>query len=105
VTVNIAPIFSHISTGTNSSTPETLGALALPLLQEISETYSIKENLMLRAALVFFVLALVAILFGATGFAGVSMDIGKLLLMVFLVLAVVSFAISLVSGRRTNLSP
>ncbi len=54
---------------------------------------------MLRAAITFFVLALVAILFGATGFAGISMDIGKTLLMVFLVLAVLSFVVSLISGR------
>ncbi len=55
---------------------------------------------MLRAALVFFALALVAILFGATGFAGVSMDIGKTLLVVFLILAVLSFVASLVTGRK-----
>ena len=53
---------------------------------------------MLRAALIFFVLALVAILFGATGFAGVSMEIGKMLLMVFLALAVISFVVSLITG-------
>ena len=62
-----------------------------------------EENFMLRAAIVFFALALVAILFGATGFAGVSMDIGKTLLMVFLVLAVISFVISLVSGRKASI--
>ncbi len=55
---------------------------------------------MLRAALGFFVIALVAILFGATGFAGVSMEIGRTLLFVFLVLAAVSFVIGLVGGRR-----
>ncbi|MBY0315319.1 MAG: DUF1328 domain-containing protein [Bdellovibrionales bacterium] len=56
---------------------------------------------MLRASIAFFVLALVAILFGATGIAGVSMDIGKALLIVFLVLAVISFIGSMVTGRRT----
>jgi len=55
---------------------------------------------MLRAALAFFILALVAIIFGASGFAGVSMDIGKTLLVVFLVLAAISFIGSLVTGRR-----
>lgn len=55
---------------------------------------------MLRAALAFFVLALVAILFGASGIAGVSMDIGKTLLFVFLVLAVISLVVGLVSGRN-----
>jgi uncharacterized membrane protein YtjA (UPF0391 family) len=60
---------------------------------------------MLRAAIVFFVLALVAILVGATGFAGASMEIGKLLLFVFLGLAVLSFLINLVTGKKTNLIP
>lgn len=57
---------------------------------------------MLRAALIFFALALIAVLFGATGFAGVSMDIGKTLLVVFLILAVISFVASLVTGKRPN---
>ena len=57
---------------------------------------------MLRAALVFFALALIAILFGATGFAGVSMDIGKTLLIVFLILAVISFVASLITGKRPS---
>lgn len=60
---------------------------------------------MLRAAIVFFVIALLAIIFGATGFAGVSMEIGKMLLGVFLVLAVISFIFSLVSGRKPPLAP
>ena len=57
---------------------------------------------MLRAAIAFFVLALIAILFGATGFAGVSMEIGRTLLLVFLVLAGISFIASLVSGGGTS---
>ncbi len=60
---------------------------------------------MLRAAIIFFVLALVGILLGATGFAGISMEIARTLLFVFLVLAVISFVVSLVSGRKTNLVP
>lgn len=58
---------------------------------------------MLRAAIVFFVIALVAMLLGATGFAGLTMDIGKTLLFVFLVLAVISFIASLVTGRKGNI--
>jgi uncharacterized membrane protein YtjA (UPF0391 family) len=60
---------------------------------------------MLRAAILFFVIALVAILFGATGFAGVSMEIGKTVLFVFLVLAVISFVASLVTGRNSKILP
>lgn len=55
---------------------------------------------MLNAAITFFVIALVAFLLGATGFAGVSMEIGRTLLFVFLVLAVISFIVSLVRGGR-----
>jgi uncharacterized membrane protein YtjA (UPF0391 family) len=58
---------------------------------------------MLRAAIVFFVLALVAMLLGAGNIAGISMEIGRTLLFVFLVLAVISFAVSLISGRKTNI--
>lgn len=60
---------------------------------------------MLRAALLFFVLALVAILFGATGFAGLSMEIGQILLTVFLILAIISFVASLVTGKNQKLLP
>ena len=54
---------------------------------------------MLRAALMFFVLALVAMLFGAYGIAGMSVDIARTLLVVFLILAVISFVASLMTGR------
>lgn len=58
---------------------------------------------MLRAAIAFFILALVAFIFGASGIAGMSMEIGRILLFVFLALAVISFIVNLVttrSGRR-----
>lgn len=57
---------------------------------------------MVRAAIGFFVLAIVAILLGASGVAGISMDIGKTLLVVFLILAVLSFVGSLITGRGGN---
>jgi len=60
---------------------------------------------MLRAALGFFVLALLAVVFGASGVAGVSMEIGRMLLIVFLILAVISFVIGIVSGRGPNIRP
>ncbi|MFZ3230370.1 MAG: DUF1328 domain-containing protein [Pseudobdellovibrio sp.] len=60
---------------------------------------------MLRAAMTFFVLALIAILLGATGFAGVSMDIGKLLLGVFLILALISFISSILTGKNPKALP
>jgi uncharacterized membrane protein YtjA (UPF0391 family) len=59
---------------------------------------------MLRAAIIFFVLALISILLGAYGIAGLSMEIGKILLTVFLILALVSFVVSLVTGKKQTLT-
>lgn len=53
---------------------------------------------MIRAAIVFFVLALVAMLFGAYGLAGISLEMGKLLLITFLVMAGVALIVGLISG-------
>ena len=46
---------------------------------------------MLRASITFFVLGILSMLLGMNGIAGLSIEIGKILLFVFLVLAVVSF--------------
>jgi uncharacterized membrane protein YtjA (UPF0391 family) len=62
-----------------------------------------RRPLMLQAAIAFFVLALVAMVLGAGNIAGVSMEIGRTLLWVFLVLAVVSFIASLLTGRSKRL--
>jgi uncharacterized membrane protein YtjA (UPF0391 family) len=68
-------------------------------------SFKLVEDRMLRAALGFFVLALLAVIFGASGVAGVSMEIGRMLLVVFLILAVISFVIGVVSGRGPNIRP
>lgn len=60
---------------------------------------------MLRAALVFFVLGLVAILLGAGNVAGISLEIGQTLLGVFLILAIISLVASLVTGRKPTAIP
>ena len=52
---------------------------------------------MVQWAIAFFVIAIIAAVFGFTGIAGDAAWIGKVLLVVFLVLAVLSFAF----GRRT----
>jgi uncharacterized membrane protein YtjA (UPF0391 family) len=51
---------------------------------------------MLHYAIVFFVIALIAAVFGFGGIAAGAVEIGKLLFLVFVVLAVVSFIVSLV---------
>ena len=55
---------------------------------------------MLRAALVFFILAVVAFVLGVTCVAGMSMDIARILLIVFLVLTVVGIALGIIGGGR-----
>ena len=60
---------------------------------------------MVRAAIAFFILAIVAIVFGANGIAGISIEAGKTLLGIFLVLAVLSYVVSLVSGRSPKQLP
>jgi uncharacterized membrane protein YtjA (UPF0391 family) len=54
---------------------------------------------MLRLALLFLVIALIAMLLGATNVAGMSMQIAWILFVVFLVLAVISFAAGSLRGR------
>jgi uncharacterized membrane protein YtjA (UPF0391 family) len=54
---------------------------------------------MLRAAITLFIIGLVAMLFGLFNVAGVSFELGRLLLFVFVGLAVVGFIVSLVTGR------
>lgn len=48
---------------------------------------------MLRASITFFVLGLISMLLGINSIAGLSIDIGKILLFVFLVLSVISFVL------------
>ena len=60
---------------------------------------------MIRASLSFFVLALVAYLLGANGIAGISVEIGQTLLFVFLALAILSFLVSIITGRGNKLIP
>ena len=63
-------------------------AVALPITSEGSAT-------MLHYAIVFFVIALVAAVFGFGGIAAGAVEIGKILFFVFLVVAVVTFVMSL----------
>ena len=56
---------------------------------------------MLRAAIAFFVIGLLAFALGAGGIAGLSIELGKTLLFVFLVLAVLSFIVNLLRGRKS----
>ena len=60
-----------------------------------------RESLMLRLAVLFLVIALVAALLGFGGIAGESMNFARILFFVFLVLAVLSFVFNGFRGRNT----
>ncbi len=57
---------------------------------------------MLKAAISFFLIGLLAIALGLGNIAGISIELGKTLLLVFVVLAVFSFLTSLVTGRKVK---
>ncbi len=60
---------------------------------------------MLRAAIGFFVLALLAYMLGANGVGGLSVEIGRTLLWVFIVLAIISGVTHLLTGRSPKNIP
>jgi uncharacterized membrane protein YtjA (UPF0391 family) len=55
---------------------------------------------MLRWALIFLVVALVAAVLGFGGLAGAAVDIAKILFFIFLALFVISLVVNLVRGRK-----
>jgi uncharacterized membrane protein YtjA (UPF0391 family) len=59
---------------------------------------------MLRASIGFMLIGLLAILLGANNIGGISIDLGKILLQIFVILAVASFVVSLVTGRAPKIS-
>ncbi len=62
-------------------------------------TVLIERHTMLHYAVVFFVIALIAALFGFGGIAAGAVEIGKILFIVFAVLAVASFLFGLTRKR------
>lgn len=69
------------------------GRAALALWAHVNEVFT-----MLHYAVVFFVIALIAAVFGFTGIAAGAAGIAKILFVLFLIGAVIAFFISL--GRR-----
>jgi uncharacterized membrane protein YtjA (UPF0391 family) len=55
---------------------------------------------MARAAIGFFIVGLLAMAMGSYNVGGVSIEMGKMCLYVFLALSVLSFVVSLITGRR-----
>jgi uncharacterized membrane protein YtjA (UPF0391 family) len=61
--------------------------------------FELKETTMLRWAAGFFIVAIIAALFGYGGIAGEAAGIAQVLFFIFLVVFVVSLIMGLVSGR------
>jgi uncharacterized membrane protein YtjA (UPF0391 family) len=55
---------------------------------------------MIRASISFFILAIIAYVLGAYEIAGLSMGIGKILLFVFLILAIITFVANLFARKK-----
>ena len=55
---------------------------------------------MKRAAVIYLILAFVAFFLGASGVAGMSLEIGKIFLSVFLFLSIVSFLVSVTTNEN-----
>lgn len=58
---------------------------------------------MLRAAIAFFILAILAYALGSSGIAGMSVEIGRVLLTVFLIVAVISLLVGLTTSKDGKL--
>lgn len=57
---------------------------------------------MIRAAILFFAIALVALLFGLNGVAGLSMEVGKIIVLVFIAISALTFIAALASTRPSK---
>lgn len=55
---------------------------------------------MIKIAISFFILALVTFVFGAYGIAGLSMEIGRILVAAFVIISVVSLITGIVNNRK-----
>ena len=68
----------------------TMSGTLLALTDQLVEQAVCLQGNFLELAILFFVLAIIAGVLGAGGIAGMSMQVAKILVVVFLVLAVVS---------------
>ncbi len=60
---------------------------------------------MLRASILFLLIALLAMLLGMYGIAGISFELGKFLLFVFLAFSIVAFIVSILFDERHRHPP
>jgi uncharacterized membrane protein YtjA (UPF0391 family) len=73
----------------------------MPILFQAEQLQS-KDYKMIRAAITFFVIGLLAFILGANNIGGLSIEIGKLVLFVFVVLAAISILATALTGRKSG---
>ena len=71
----------------------------MPKLKFIQKLISRRQTKMLRWALIFFIVALIAALFGFGGIAATATEIAKILFFIFLILFIISLIFGLMRGR------
>jgi uncharacterized membrane protein YtjA (UPF0391 family) len=77
-----------------------VGSVLLATMRRIDPGSSPQEDIMLRWALIFFIVAVVAAVFGFGGIAAGAASIAQILFFLFLVLFVVALIASLMRGGR-----
>ena len=55
---------------------------------------------MLNAGITFFLIGILAYVLGANQIAGLSIEVGKLLLIIFVFMAIISFLINMLKGKK-----
>jgi uncharacterized membrane protein YtjA (UPF0391 family) len=72
------------------------------MMKDTEKQVSLKGETMLRWALIFLIVGLIAGLFGFTGIAGTSIAIAKVLFFIFIVLFVIMLIAGLIAGRKVK---
>ena len=81
---------------------EEAAKVAIPAEETIKLKKEVKH--MLRWALAFLIISIVAALFGFGGIASSAVGIAKVLFFIFIVLFAISLVVGLISGKKTNIS-
>lgn len=76
--------------------------MAWPVLSFKVSLQTFKERIMTQSALTFFVLAIFTVLAGSYGISGASIEVVKVLSIIFLTLGVFSFVGSLINQKKSK---
>jgi uncharacterized membrane protein YtjA (UPF0391 family) len=83
----------------------TAGSWRAPTVRTGSSEQAHKEETMLRLAILFLIIALIAAIFGFGGISLIAAEIARILFFIFLVLFIISLVAHLFYGRRPPAPP